>query len=661
MAVRLVRSPVLLTGYAAVAAYLTFFYFLHYPIPSFWLRMGEMGAAGVGVGLSALVGGALWKLLRLPEAESRAENFLFRVGAGLPVLSLGLLGLGSAGFFRPWAILIFLGAVGIVSAPAVVQGVEGLAGVIREVFDGWGWVAGGFGVFGLGLALLCAFAPPTYYDSLVYHLALPAKYLQEGRIGFVPFSQYAHFPQNMEMIYGAFLALSDDVSAQVFNVMLAGLTAVAAARLGRRWFQGFRWDILLFVTAPCALLLSTETYVETPMAFAVTLGLMSFVRALETGDRRWWTAAGLFGGFAAGVKYTGALTPALLALFALSWPGTKNARARVGDALAVGGTAFLLFLPWLVKNAVLTGGNPVFPFLPTFFPAKNVHLSVESARAYFQVLNEYRGSSGLLTELFLMPFRLATNVTSFGGGYDVTGDLGWALPLILFPLGLALWRRGAGLRGLWLYACAHILAWGSLRPVLRFLFPLFPVVCLLGGAGLSAVLSGAPAWGRRVVAGAAALFLASNGVLFYGVESVRDPFPVSIGWWMTRDQYLSRKLDLYAGCLWCKRNLPEYSRLLMIGDQRGYYCPRRYTAPMALLPTPLREWADGRADGEALRAKFVDLGFSHLFFNRREAERLKGDRVLDLTPSGRRAWEDFLARSREIYRDDSVSVYDLKS
>jgi hypothetical protein len=51
------------------------------------------------------------------------------------------------------------------------------------------------------LAVLCAFAPPTYYDSLVYHLALPLRYLQEGRIGFVPYNQYAHFPQNMEMIF----------------------------------------------------------------------------------------------------------------------------------------------------------------------------------------------------------------------------------------------------------------------------------------------------------------------------------------------------------------------------------------------------------------------------------------------------------------------------
>jgi hypothetical protein len=60
-----------------------------------------------------------------------------------------------------------------------------------------------------------------------------------------------------------------------------------------------------------------------------------------------------------------------------------------------GATAFVVFLPWLVKNYFFTGGNPVFPFLPSLFPAKNVFLAEESARAYFQVLDEYKGSSSL--------------------------------------------------------------------------------------------------------------------------------------------------------------------------------------------------------------------------------------------------------------------------
>ena len=97
-----------------------------------------------------------------------------------------------------------------------------------------------------------------------------------------------------------------------------------------------------------------------------------------------------------------------------------------------------------------------------------------------------------------------------------------------------------------------------------------------------------------------------------------------------------------------------------MGDQRGYYTPRPYLAPMALLPGPLAGWADGARDGEALRAKLLESGFTHLLFHRREAERRKSYRVLELTPSGAKVWEDFLARARPVYGDPSVSVYDLR-
>jgi hypothetical protein len=196
--------------------------------------------------------------------------------------------------------------------------------------------------------------------------------------------------------------------------------------------------------------------------------------------------------------------------------------------------------------------------------------------------------------------------------------------------------------------------------VLRFLFPVFPAACLVAGAGFSWLLAAAPAWARRATAAVAAAFLLSNGVLFYGIESVRDPFPVATGW-RTREDYLRRKIDGYAAHAWTRDHLPADARLLLIGDQRGYYCPRDHVAPMALLPTPLREWADGAADGDALRKELLKSGFTHLFFHAREAERLKGYRVLDLTPAGLKSWEDLLARGKEVYRDPSVRIYDLRS
>ncbi len=659
-----VRPKVLLlTAYAALLVYLGGIYFGHYPVPGFFLRLREIltvlgflwAAAGVGKKL----------LSRLLPGEEEAEGFLWSAALGAAVFSLALLGLGLAGLFKPaWmaGLTLALAAVSwkdilawFKKARRVLETLSRRAFQPADVF----LIVLGAAVF--GATLLCALAPPTYYDSLVYHLALPAKYLQEGRVGFVPYNHYSHFPQNMEMVFAWFLALGDDVSAQIFQVVLAGLTLAALYGLGRKVLRasGFRWDLWLFLSAPCLAFLSSETYVEVPMAFWTTLALWAGVEGLFKSNRRWLVLSGILGGFAAGIKYTGVLTPALLGLGVLLWPRPRPLRERGGDVAALALPAFLVFLPWLAKNYFFTGGNPVFPFLSQWLPAKNVYLYQEAAQAYFQVLNEYKGSSSLLAELFGLPLRLVSNTLSFGGGYDVTGDLGWALPLLLLPLAFFALERDRARRFLLAYLGLHVLLWVSLRPVLRFLFPVFPLTCLFAGLGLAKVLENRKTWLKGLAAGVLALFTLSNGVLFALVEGVRDPFAAAWGL-ESRDEYLRRKLDAYPLWEFMNQNLPPDSRVLFVGDQRGYYCERPYLAPMAHLPQPLRQWADEAGAGRRLREKLLEWGFTHVFFHRREAERLKSYGVLDLTERGQKAWAEMIETLPRVREGNGMTLYSLQ-
>ncbi|MGQ0644073.1 MAG: ArnT family glycosyltransferase [Elusimicrobiota bacterium] len=658
----IVRRKALLLIWAVLAGYLAAVYFVQYPVPFFWLRLREIGTAAVFALLCLGVGARLARLLevRAPRAELAFWDF----GLGAAALSASLLLLGLAGGFRPVPMVVLSAAAALACRRETARWArrfwQAPARLFKEPVAGPALPILLYGLSILSLAVLCALAPPTYYDSVVYHLALPAKYLQEGRVGFVPYNHYSHFPQAMEMIFGWFLALGDDVSAQLFCVLTAALTGGLVFVLGRDLFRlrGFRWDLLLFLSAPSVILLSSETYVDAPLAFFTTLSVAACARGLLQWNRRWLALAGLLGGAAAAVKYTGILTPVLLTALAALWPGgARSPRRRAGDTALIALPSFLVFLPWMAKNFVFTGGNPVFPFFPGIFPARNVYLPEESSRAYFQVLDEYKGSSPLLTELFLMPFRLASDALSFGGGFDVTGDLGWVLPILLLPLAAGA-LKGPHRAFFAAYALAHAALWAGLRPVLRFLFPLFPILCLLAGMGWSRVYAGLSAWGRGVSAAVVAGFCLSNAVLFYLVERVRDPFPAAAGI-ETREAYLRRKLDAWPAWDYINRNLPADSRVLVIGDQRGYYIQRPYLAPMALLPTPLKEWAGQSADGADLRRRLAGLGFTHLFFNRREAERLESYRVLDLTDQGRAAWNDLLKGLPRLYEDPGAAVYSL--
>lgn len=108
-----------------------------------------------------------------------------------------------------------------------------------------------------------------------------------------------------------------------------------------------------------------------------------------------------------------------------------------------------------------------------------------------------------------------------------------------------------------------------------------------------------------------------------------------------------------------EKELAPDASVLFIGDQRSYYCPRRHLAPMALLPTPLRDWTNDAADIASFRQKLRDLGFSHIFFNYKEAKRLESYRVLDLTEHGRDVFNSLIRSLPPIYETDGTVLLDL--
>lgn len=642
------------------------------------------------VSLSAGTGRFLLRWIKIDQrtglgTEGRLiETVLWSVGVGFIPLALGLLLLGALGFFSPMGIALFTLLWAVLGAGEWRVALARCRMGPWFNFDcstmGWElWVLATGALFG---GFLAAMSPPTYYDSLVYHLALPLRYLQEGRIGFVPYNQYAHFPQNMEMIYAWFLSAGSDISAQLFNLLLGVLTGVMLWTMGRREDKR-RWDLLLYVTAPCVVLLSSETYVEMPMAFFTTLAVWGADRGLRDRNRSWLVLSGLAGGFAFGIKYWGGITPFLLTTLLLCWPGRRSVRERFWDGVCLGGTSFVLFLPWMVKNIVLTGGNPVFPFLPSLFPAPHVYKFEEASRAFFQVMAEYQGTQSLWRELLAMPYRLIVNAQSFGQGYDVVGTFGWTLPLVLAPLmflpaiprweqGVRRWsdgqdfpsgeiskltqERGRGF--LLVYVVLHVLLWGALGPVLRYLFPVFPLICLLAGEGAGILWKGNSIWTQRAMVLVGCLFFISNGTHLYLFETVRDPLPVALGV-MSRTDYLSKKLDYYPAMEFMNKSLPSDANVLFVGDQRSYYCPRRHLAPMGLLPTPLRDWTNDAADGAAFGRKLRELGFTHLFFNFKEAKRIEGYRVLDFTDHGREVFNSYLRSLTPIYTTEGTVLFSL--
>jgi dolichyl-phosphate-mannose-protein mannosyltransferase len=248
---------------------------------------------------------------------------------------------------------------------------------------------------GLAAALVAAFALRLWaglhkttflYDTLSYHLHVPATWMHDARVGIVPAifgdPSPAYAPSNIELVFAFLMApLRSDYLAGVGQLPLAAL-AVAAIVASVREAGGHRAAAL---GAALAFVLIPEVWGQ--MATAMTdLGLAAFLIAslpfsIRLGRRTEASRSDLFAlaaalGLGVGSKYAGAtLAVPFLALGLIA--AIRARRFGFRDVLAAGGIVLATGGFWYVRNT-LVAGNPFYPVavpglpLPALYGAREM-------------------------------------------------------------------------------------------------------------------------------------------------------------------------------------------------------------------------------------------------------------------------------------------------
>jgi hypothetical protein len=623
-------------------------FFTQWPLPLFKLAISSL----------------LWLVLILLSVAGFGQPFVQR-GLSRDVRPLEFLtfsiviGYGIVGF-----LMMIAGAFGL-WIPAVARVIV-LAGLILQVLNAkpllalrWDeeipFMPAALVAIGAGASLLIAFAPVTYYDSLVYHLAMPAQYVQAHR--WLPLTSliYSAFPQQMEMLWTFGMLLANDTLANLIGWSFGVLTVLGVVGFARRFLgQRIAWySAALLAAMPAFLLLSSGGYIDVGLTCFSFFSLYAIALWAEN-DNPWTLGlAGLLAGWAVGCKYTGGI-PLVLGLVLILFPLLRSpaARQRLG-VLYYAGAALLASAGWFLKNLYYVG-NPVFPFFHQWGLAKKNPWLGGAAAGYFSGLTEYQSHKPW--ELLGLLWRMAAHGLDFGRGMDVLGDLGWAPLLALLP-GLWLLQKKKGLRGLLLYAGLFFVVWGMTRPVLRFLLPLAPVLALLAGYVWSEFRFSVSEGFSRMLQFTIGCLMLSNLFLFFQTSNVLELFTVPLGL-ESRDSFLGRRLNYFAAAQFVNE-LSDAKRVLIVGDQRGYY----YRKPILITPVfnknPLVDWAEEAPDAAALRARLIADGISHILINRAEMKRLEPYRIFPFSDAARQRWDDVRAHLQRVYQDSSCEVLSL--
>ena len=231
---------------------------------------------------------------------------------------------------------------------------------------------------GLAAALAAAFAFRLWaglhrtaflYDTLSYHLHVPATWMYDGRLSIVPAvfgdPAPAYAPSNLELVFLFLMApLRSDALAGVGQLPFAAL-AVAAIVATVRETGSFRSTAL---ASGLAFALVPEVWTQAPTAMT-DLALAAFLLSSLPFASRLWRAEkprradmltfAAAVGLAIGTKYAGAT----LALPFLLFGAIAIARGRLADARGLAAATGALLATggfWYVRNTVVAG-NPFYP------------------------------------------------------------------------------------------------------------------------------------------------------------------------------------------------------------------------------------------------------------------------------------------------------------
>lgn len=459
--------------------------------------------------------------------------------------------------------------------------------------------------------------PPTFYDSLLYHLGVPGYYLQFG--GFTPWPEnfFSAFPQNAEMlnllllsggsVHGPkFLSLAAAIMIFLFLADWAGMRNKAH----HTWLPG-----LIFFSIPEVIFLSATEKNDILLMLFLLPGVC-LLAGLKDNPKGWMECiySGIFLGLAAGVKWQGLLygTAFVLAYFLKSrvpW------RKRFLQIILIGFIVMLIIFPWLLKNQVMLG-NPFHPYLTTIFPT--VDWSVEQTKQIGEGIRRGQGLNPvtLLTfclQMFLSPYRF--------GLTHITG----VILLLLIPL--LFFKRKDTVDNFLITGCGlGLLLMLAVARVPRYFLPIFMVLSLPLAAAWEKLEQRFPRY-RRI-----AFLLLFSLVLIQAVQAIslleRMTLGASYTWRNLRGklpdkaQYLDI-IPYYPAIEFINKSLPVQARIAFIGEDRTFYIKRSFLASSSFDRNPVLSDFLASRDAADWCERLRLRGITHLLYTPRGLARMQ--------------------------------------
>ena len=219
--------------------------------------------------------------------------------------------------------------------------------------------------------IVLALAPPTDWDSLMYHVQIPVRYLEEGRIALLPDNPHVAQVSAPHMLYLPLITLAGWSAPAVFSASIAALFGLSIFGFCHRFLGPGAASMTLAVLwgSPILLLVGATARIDVTLAWLLFLAAYAMVIAVSQRRTQALMLSAFVFGLSIGTKVLA--IPFLLALApVLLWSALRcaesNLRRAVRLSLWFALVALAVASPWLVKNVLLLDA----PLAPAFTPER---------------------------------------------------------------------------------------------------------------------------------------------------------------------------------------------------------------------------------------------------------------------------------------------------
>lgn len=591
------------------------------------------------------VGDWLLKALGVPGALP-IERWLLALGLGAGALGLTALALGLCGLLYPKLLVAILFGLAFMRCASIARAVMILS---RKSFSVPDLRFTGIPIAALifcGLyVMLQSTGPQIFYDSLVYHLALPALYLRHARIFATPFNIYSGIPLGIEALYLWLLPLDAGGSlCQLLHWSLGALTAAAIVAIGRRLgsLKAGLWAAAIFYVNPMVLLIGRKAGVELGSSFYVVLALLAAVLYCQRLGLIWIVWSGAFAGLALGTKYQLiTLLPGMAAFLAQTQGWRTGLRSFSLAALI----AVSLAAPWGFKNMAFYQ-NPVYPFFAHRFNPKSVIQYQDFAGSAHARPWENVGIEGDLD-------HFSPHLWTYSANSELDNLLSLVF-LLLIPVFFYYGRAGPA-QALFLFWAAMWFPLNALAGLARFSIPSLGPLSL----ALAFALISLPSFAARLTQGVVGLAFVFCAIAAFNLDGMKDYWraleaPRGVSDYLKRE-HASYPNPPYAAFDWANSYLPPNAKLLLIGEQRPFYLERDSFPASIYVEPPLLVWIKDSSSSEELYRRIAREGVTHIFVNVEELKRLDAALVLSKKERARLNgfWRRHVERIKNMRSDPS--------